>query len=73
MNEELENVLNSNTPQNQNGEAMEIESESSVVGVIFIVLAWLNLIVGVFQLIAEKSESDASRYSFESYDPNYTL
>ena len=65
MNEELENVLNSNTPQNQNGGVLEIESESSAVGVIFTVLAWLNLIVGIFQMIVE-----ANKYYS---DPDYTL
>ena len=64
MNEELENVLNSDAPQNQNGQTVEMESESSVVGVIFTVLAWLNMMVGVFQLIVEKNES---------YDPDYTF
>ncbi len=53
MNEELENVLNSDTPKNQNGQTVEMESESSVVGVIFAVLAWLNLIVGVFHALAD--------------------
>lgn len=63
MNEELENVLNSDTPQNQNGQTVEIESESSVVGVIFTVLAWLNLIVGVISLVGESA----------NFTPDYTL
>jgi hypothetical protein len=53
MNEELENVLNSESPKNQDGKTVGMESESSVVGIIFTVLAWLNLIVGVFLMIAE--------------------
>lgn len=63
MNEELENVLNSDTPQNQNGQTVEIESESSAVGVIFTVLAWLNLIVGVISLVGESA----------NFTPDYTL
>ena len=51
MNEELEKLLDSNAPQNQNGEAMEMESESSVVGVVFAVLAWLNLIAGLLHAV----------------------
>jgi hypothetical protein len=68
MNEELENVLNSNTPQNQNGETAEIESESSVVGVIFTVLAWLNFIVGLMLMIVEANES-----YYDSYAPAFAL
>lgn len=63
MNEELEDVLNSDAPQNQNGQTVEIESESSAVGVIFTVLAWLNLIVGVISLVGESA----------NFTPDYTL
>jgi len=63
MNEELENVLDSNAPQNQNGETAKIESESSVVGAIFTWLAWINLIVGVISLIDE-ANSIYTDYTF---------
>lgn len=63
MNEELEDVFNSDAPQNQNGQTVEIESESSAVGVIFTVLAWLNLIVGVISLVGESA----------NFIPDYTL
>lgn len=66
MNEELENVLNSDTPQNQNGQTVEIESESSVVGIIFTVLAWLNMLIGIVLLCVELSKN----YSF---DRDYSL
>jgi hypothetical protein len=64
MNEELENVLNSDTPKNQGENNVEIESESSVVGVIFTVIAWLNMVAGLFLLMVEK---------IESYDQDYTF
>ena len=66
MSEELENVLNSDASQNQNGGNVEIESESSIVGIVFAVLAWLNLIVGVLLMLTEKAETFVS-------DRDYTL
>ena len=66
MNEELENMLNSDASQNQNGENVGIESESSIVGIIFAVLAWLNLVVGLLLMITEKDKTFSS-------DRDYTL
>jgi len=53
MNEELENVLYSSPPKNQGENTIVVEPELSVVGIIFAVLAWLNLIVGVFHALAD--------------------
>ncbi len=55
MNEELENVLYSSPPKNQGENTIVVEPELSVVGIIFNVLAWLNLIVGVILLIGEST------------------
>ena len=63
MSEELESLFDSQTPKNQGEKTLEIESESSVVGVIFTVLAWLNLIVGVISLFGEST----------NYTPDYTF
>ena len=71
MNEELKNVLNGDAPENQNGQTVELESESSVVGIIFTVLAWLNLVVGVILIMVEKYGSYYDRY--DSYAPAFTF
>jgi hypothetical protein len=55
MNEELEKLLDDQAPKNQGENTVELESDSSVVGVIFTVLAWLNLIVGVLQILLQGS------------------
>ena len=71
MNKELENVLNSDTPKNQNGQNVEIESESSGVGVILSVLAWLNLGVGIILIMLQKYGSYYDRQ--DSYAPAFTF
>lgn len=53
MNEELKNVLNGDTPENQNGQTVEVELESSVVGEIFTFLACLNILIGIVLIIVE--------------------
>ena len=55
MNQELENLLNSDTQKNQNGQTVDMEPESSVLGIIFTVVASLNLIVGVLQILIQGS------------------
>ena len=61
MNEELENVLNSNTPQNQNGGVLEVESESSAVAAIFTILALFNILAGIILIIMESERYSSDR------------
>ena len=74
MNEELENVLNSDTPKNQGENNVEIESESSLVGDIFTFLACLNILIGMMLMIVESSNySSDTDYSIASSDTDYSI
>jgi hypothetical protein len=56
MNEEIANMLNSDTPKNQDGNTVEAESESSVIGIIFNMLGGLSYLIAVAQFIEEHTE-----------------
>lgn len=68
MNEEIKNILNGDAAKNQGGKNVDMDKESSVVGGIFTVLAWLNLIFGIANLIIE-----ANKYYNRDYALGFTL